>query len=104
MSLYLLKKMKIKFILISAILILLTSCSDVSKALRNEKTKTTDEFLIEKRGPLSTPPDMGKLPVPKSDITSTSKNKDILKKGSVSENSKDKSRLENILLEEIKKN
>ena len=96
--------MKIKFILISAFLTLLTSCADVSKALRNEKLKTTDEFLIEKRGPLSTPPDMGKLPKPNSDRTTTSKNMNIFEKGSDNENPNEKSRLENILLEEIKKN
>ena len=104
MNLYLIKKMKIKFILISALLTLLTSCADVGKALRNEKSKTTDEFLIEKRGPLSIPPDMGKLPKPNSDRTTTLKNTDIFKKGSDNENSNEKSRLENILLEEIKKN
>ena len=100
MKLYLEKKMKIKLILI---LILITSCtsfSDVGKALRNEKTKTTDEFLIEKRGPLTAPPDMGKLPQPNSNKTSRVDNKYIL----INDSPKEKSRLENILLEEIKKN
>ncbi len=105
MNLYLIKKkMKIKFIFL---LILLTSCSsfdDAGKALRNEKIKTTDEFLIEKRGPLSIPPDMGKLPMPKSNKNNEAKNKDIFKKSTTSEKSEEKSRLENILLEEIKKN
>ena len=92
--------MKIKLLLI---LILITSCSSLSeagKALRNEKTKTTDEFLIEKRGPLSTPPDMGKLPKPSTNKTINVDNKDIL----IQNSPKEKSRLENILLEEIKKN
>ena len=96
--------MKIKFILISTFLTLLTSCTDVSKALRNEKTKTTDEFLIEKRGPLSIPPDMEKLPKPKSNKNDELNKKDIFKKSTTSEKSEEKSRLENILLEEIKKN
>jgi len=96
--------MKIKFIFL---FILLTSCSsfsDAGKALRNEKTKTTDEFLIEKRGPLSIPPDMEKLPKPKSNKNNELSNKDLFKKNTTSENSEEKSRLENILLEEIKKN
>ena len=96
--------MKIKFIFL---FILLTSCSsfsDAGKALRNEKTKTTDEFLIEKRGPLSIPPDMEKLPKPKSNENNELSKKDIFKKSTTSEKSEEKSRLENILLEEIKKN
>ena len=39
--------------------------SDAAKILRNEKIKTTDEFLVKKREPLTEPPDMNNLPVPK---------------------------------------
>ena len=34
------------------------------KVLRNEKIKTTDEFLVEKRDPLVFPPDFDKIPEP----------------------------------------
>ena len=96
--------MKLKFILL---LFILTSCgsfSEAGKAMRNEKTRTTDEFLIEKRGPLSTPPKMGELPKPQTDDQNDKDNENIL--GSVKENtvSEEKSELENIFLEEIKKN
>ena len=47
-------------------ILFLSACSDVAKTLRNEKTKTTDEFLVKKRDPLSMPPDYDKLPVPGS--------------------------------------
>ena len=103
MNLYLPKKMKIKLIFL---LILLTSCSslgEAGKALRNEKTRTTDEFLIEKRGPLSTPPNMGELPKPRSN-NDVKKNKKFLKENSTKEKVNEKSKLESILLEEIKKN
>jgi len=40
--------------------------SDVNKTLRNEKTKTTDEFLVKKRQPLALPPDYKNLPEPGS--------------------------------------
>ena len=100
MSSYL-KKMRIKFVFL---FFLLTSCGsfgEAGKALRNEKIRTTDEFLIEKRGPLSLPPKMGELPKPKSESEIKKENKSILeKKDSVEE----KSELENILLEEIRKN
>lgn len=92
--------MKTKLIFILIIITSCTSFSEAGKALRNEKTKTTDEFLIEKRGPLSAPPDMGKLPKPNSNKTSEVDNEDIL----INDSPKGKSRLENILLEEIKKN
>ena len=96
--------MKLKFILL---LFILTSCgsfSEAGKAMRNEKTRTTDEFLIEKRGPLSTPPKMGELPKPQTNDQNDKDNENIL--GSVKENtvSEEKSELENIFLEEIKKN
>tara|TARA_B100001778_G_scaffold229268_1_gene190635 strand:- start:409 stop:696 length:288 start_codon:yes stop_codon:yes gene_type:complete len=95
--------MRTKLILL---LFLLTSCADseVSKALRNEKTRTTDEFLIEKRGPLSMPPKMGELPKPNSGSNNKKDNENILGSIGESKSSEEKSELENILLEEIKKN
>ena len=96
--------MKIKFIFLFILLSSCASLNEAGKALRNEKTKTTDEFLIEKRGPLSIPPDMEKLPKPKSNKNDELNKKDIFKKSTTSEKSEEKSRLENILLEEIKKN
>lgn len=92
--------MRIKLIFL---ILLLTSCGslgEAGKALRNEKTRTTDEFLIEKRGPLSIPPKMGELPKPNSTKDVKEKNKSTLE----STNEKEKSEIENILLEEIRKN
>jgi hypothetical protein len=40
------------------------SLEDAGKVLRNEKIKTTDEFLVEKRDPLVFPPDFEKIPEP----------------------------------------
>ena len=40
------------------------SLDDAGKVLRNEKIKTTDEFLVEKRDPLVFPPDFDKIPEP----------------------------------------
>ena len=59
---------KIYKIIISFIFLLFTyscgSLSDAGKVLRNEKVKTTDEFLVKKRQPLVLPPDYDTLPVP----------------------------------------
>ena len=55
----------LKLILIC--LLLLNSCnsfSDAGKVLRNEKTRTTDEFLVKKKQPLVIPPDYSELPEP----------------------------------------
>ncbi len=96
--------MKIKFLLV---LFFLSSCgsfSEAGKALRNEKTRTTDEFLIEKRGPLSIPPKMGELPAPNSNKKKEEGNRSILGAASEGQKPKERSELENILLEEIRKN
>ena len=56
-------------------LILLVSCGglkEVGKVMRNEKIKTTDEFLVKKKEPLVLPPDFNKIPEPGS----LSKNKE----------------------------
>jgi len=50
------------------------STSEVGKVLRNEKIKTTDEFLVKKREPLTLPPDYKNLPEPGS-IGNSKKNK-----------------------------
>ena len=47
--------MKIRYLLLFIFLVSCGTFGEVGKALRNEKTRTTDEFLIEKRGPLSMP-------------------------------------------------
>ena len=100
------KKMRTKFIFIFLSL-LFVSCGSVEeagKALRNEKTRTTDEFLIEKRGPLSLPPEMGELPRPNTSSEVKKDNKSILEAGKEDDKSREKSQLENIFSEEIRKN
>ena len=96
--------MKIKYLLLFIFLVSCGTFSEAGKALRNEKTRTTDEFLIEKRGPLSIPPKMGELPKPRSDIETKKENKNIFGVVSESNKSEEKSELENIFLEEIRKN
>ena len=59
------KKIK-KIILYLVIVSFLQSCGDIGKTLRNEKIKTTDEFLVKKKEPLSQPPDFNTIPEPGS--------------------------------------
>ena len=62
--------MKFKILIISLLfLLLLNNCSSLSEAgkvLRNEKVRTTDEFLIKKQEPLTQPPDFDTIPEPGS--------------------------------------
>ena len=61
--------MKNKLLILLSMSITLTACStfeEAGKVLRNERVKTTDEFLIQKRQPLTIPPDINKIPEPNS--------------------------------------
>ncbi len=58
--------MKYKKIIIQLLsLIFLYSCTGLTDALENKKrSENSDEFLVEKKNPLTVPPDMNELPVP----------------------------------------
>jgi PBP1b-binding outer membrane lipoprotein LpoB len=62
------KKINLITLLLSGIFILngCSSFSEVGTILRNEKVKTTDEFLIKKNEPLTQPPDYETIPEPGS--------------------------------------
>ena len=101
--------MKNKYLLL--VLLILYSCSsfkDVESVLRNEKMKSTDEFLVKKKEPLSQPPDFRTIPKPGSlnqdDINEDSINK-ILKipEENRNVNKKKKTGIENSILEKILK-
>ena len=57
---------KIYLIILLLITVSCQSMDDAKKVLTNQKTNTTDEFLIKKRDPLTLPPDYDKLPEPGS--------------------------------------
>ena len=61
------KKFKeINFLLI-ALFIFLGGCQALKDGLEgNKKTKSAEEFLIQKKNPLVMPPDYSKLPLPKN--------------------------------------
>ena len=65
---------------ITFLIFIVTSCTSMKEAgqvLRNEKIKTTDEFLVKKKQPLILPPDYDKIPEPGSSnkIQNNDKNK-----------------------------
>ena len=57
----------ISLILILVIAVLFSGCSSVKSAFDSGRKNSSDEFLVEKKSPLSMPPDFDELPVPKAD-------------------------------------
>lgn len=87
---------------------MLISCGDVGKILRNEKIRTTDEFLVKKKGPLVLPPDYEQVPIPdtvlKTQENQQNKIKKILKAPiKDSKTSTNSSSVEKSILEKIRK-
>ena len=83
-----------KIILYIISIIFLHSCSGVKDVLEGKKrSENSDEFLVEKKNPLTEPPDMNELPVPldQEEEKSEINNDDSLdiEKALNSENSKD---------------
>ena len=64
------------YIILTLFLYSCNSLSDVGKTLRNEKIRTTDEFLVKKREPLTLPPDYKKLPEPRQNNSAKKETKD----------------------------
>tara|TARA_B100001121_G_C18489919_1_gene526769 strand:+ start:380 stop:703 length:324 start_codon:yes stop_codon:yes gene_type:complete len=54
----------LKIIAVLILIIFCSSCGSVKKALTNQKKNSSDEFLVEKKTPLTMPPDYNELPIP----------------------------------------
>tara|TARA_B100001121_G_scaffold276999_1_gene266649 strand:- start:122 stop:502 length:381 start_codon:yes stop_codon:yes gene_type:complete len=104
-----------KFVFIILVFfIYLTGCQSIKDGLEgNKKTKSSEEFLIQKKNPLVLPPDYSKLPLPKNVSQEELKAENefdlekIIKKDSktVKNNSVEKnSSLEKSVIEKIKDN
>ena len=75
--------MKTKFISLLLTLIFLYSCQGAKDALQGKKrSDTNDEFLVEKKNPLTMPPDFNELPVPldEDQISSETQEENEIKK------------------------
>ena len=107
--------MKIRNIFTICLLsIFLVSCQGAKDAFQSKKrSNTNQEFLVEKKQPLTAPPDMNELPVPTSDaledegtsedVSEVKKILEITENETNSQNSLgDNSTLENSILEKIK--
>ena len=100
-----------KIIFTIGIYFILASCSgfqDAAQVLRNEKIKTTDEFLVKKKEPLVLPPDFNEIPEPGTILKNkTLEDKDRIKKILKSQekinSDKNSSSTENSIIEKIRK-
>ncbi len=96
---------------ITFLVFIVTSCTSVKEAgqvLRNEKIKTTDEFLVKKKQPLILPPNYDKIPEPGSSNKNQNSDKDnirkILKKTEVDQaEMKKSSSVEKSIIDKIRK-
>ena len=102
-------KSKLYLILISALL--LNSCgAGIKEALEGKrKSKSGDEFLIQKKNPLSLPPNFGELPTPIEESSEIEENnnediKKILSKNQSNNDSEETSAAESLILQEINNN
>ncbi len=99
---------KLFLLFLTSVLISCSGLNDVGKVMRNEKTTTTDEFLVKKRKPLVLPPDYNEIPEPgtikRKQNSDDDKIKEILKATEKKENSdKINSSVENSILRQIRK-
>ena len=94
--------------------ILLGNCSTLKEGFANNKKKSTDEFLVEKKQPLVMPPNFEKLPLPEVALDGIQENEEKISslekvlKGSnktteISENNTQTNSIESLILKEIKK-
>ena len=104
-----------KIIILLFSIVFLLSCSNAKDALQGKKrSDNSDEFLVEKKNPLTVPPDIDELPVPLDQEVQTGKNNeegslDIKKVLKIKENqetntekrNKNQNSLEKSILEKI---
>tara|TARA_Y100000992_G_C21082983_1_gene404252 strand:- start:274 stop:573 length:300 start_codon:yes stop_codon:yes gene_type:complete len=99
--------MRYFLIFIFLILISCSSFKEAGKVLRNEKTNTTDEFLVKKREPLVLPPDFKEIPEPgsikKENNSEQQKLKKILKAPNNENSNSSSSNVEKSIIDKIRK-
>ena len=97
-----------KFVILSLMVLILTSCQSVVDGISMKKKNNTDQFLIEKKSPLVLPPDFDELPEPASEAKSSEEEefdiKNVLGQTSTSDENKktDSSSIKNTFMKKIK--
>ena len=100
------------YIFFLSFLIFITSCQELKEGLvGNKRSKSSDEFLVQKKNPLVLPPDFESLPTPKTETNQQTDDNDNIEdlfgiyedKSEIFETESSKS-LENSILEKINTN
>ena len=97
-----------KFIILSLMVLILTSCQSIVDGISMKKKNSTDQFLIEKKSPLVLPPDFDELPEPATEAKRSEEEefdiKNILGQTTSSEENKkkDSSSIKNTIMKKIK--
>jgi hypothetical protein len=90
------KKIIKKIFILIIFPLILSGCKNLKDTLSLKKKQNVDEFLIEKKNPLSVPPEFNKLPVPSPDMNdqkaATNENLDLNKVFDQSKKESDKSK------------
>ena len=104
---------KLKIFILLNLILFFSSCGTLKEGFLNQKKKSSDEFLVEKKSPLVLPPNYEELPVPQTeDNKDTSKENEIKnlisnkndQNSNTDSSSNIDSNIEESLLEKIKKN
>ena len=97
---------KINPLLLGLIIILFSACSTIKDGFESQRKNSTDEFLVEKKAPLTMPPDFDKLPTPsEKNYTKKEFKNSIIKKNKtliVDDNQNSKKTTTDFILEKIK--
>ena len=100
-----------KILVIITLCLFITGCNSVKKAFDPQRKNSSEEFLVEKKSPLSMPPEFNELPIPSnekvekesqiSNIDLLITEKDNTEKSEIIESDKD---FEQLILDKIKNN
>ncbi len=104
--------MRNNFFLLMFLFLLVSACQGTKDALQGKtRAERSDEFLIEKKNPLSKPPDYNDLPTPSNTNSNQNLEQDVnlkeklnisnSKNAEISNNKKKNQSLNNKILEEI---
>ena len=100
-----------KILIFFQLIFFLYSCSTMKEGFKNQKKSSSDEFLVEKKSPLTMPPNFNDLPEPgqENEISQNDQNKikDLVNKNDsqtseINNSEEDNSNMEQSIIKKIK--
>ena len=100
-----------KILVIITLGLFISSCNTVKKAFDPQRKNSSEEFLVEKKSPLSMPPEFNELPVPSNETVNREKQVNNIESLIMEKNSNEKIEIiesdkdfELLILDKIKNN